>query len=127
MVLCCVVGIFFIQYVILSKLCQGKISSVFQMRDLICDVVGKNSLPFNMPNDQYPLKQMITQCNLLFQPLSIESCTGIKFPDIKSSGVSLRSQRMKLPASVGQKKVKAIEQLLGELNLGKWSELTGDS
>uniref|UniRef100_A0A0P4WIS0 DNA methyltransferase 1-associated protein 1 n=1 Tax=Scylla olivacea TaxID=85551 RepID=A0A0P4WIS0_SCYOL len=50
-------------------------------------------------------------------PPSLESCTGIKFPDIKSSGVSLRSQRMKLPASVGQKKVKAIEQLLTELNL----------
>ncbi|KAK3882263.1 hypothetical protein Pcinc_013343 [Petrolisthes cinctipes] len=50
-------------------------------------------------------------------PPSLESCTGIKFPDVKSSGVSLRSQRMKLPASVGQKKVKAIEQLLGELNL----------
>nr|XP_045612056.1 DNA methyltransferase 1-associated protein 1-like [Procambarus clarkii] len=50
-------------------------------------------------------------------PPSLESCTGIKFPDVKSSGVSLRSQRMKLPASVGQKKVKAIEQLLTELNL----------
>lgn len=48
----------------------------------------------------------------------MESCTGIKFPDVKASGVSLRSQRMKLPASVGQKKVKAIEQLLTELNLG---------
>ncbi|XP_042859863.1 DNA methyltransferase 1-associated protein 1-like [Penaeus japonicus] len=50
-------------------------------------------------------------------PPSVESCTGIKFPDVKASGVSLRSQRMKLPASVGQKKVKAIEQLLTELNL----------
>ena len=38
---------------------------------------------------------------------------------MKSSGVSLRSQRMKLPASVGQKKAKAIEQLLAELGLGK--------
>ncbi|KAG0728491.1 DNA methyltransferase 1-associated protein 1 [Chionoecetes opilio] len=50
-------------------------------------------------------------------PSWTQLCTGIKFPDIKSSGVSLRSQRMKLPASVGQKKVKAIEQLLTELNL----------
>ncbi|XP_076068727.1 DNA methyltransferase 1 associated protein 1 isoform X2 [Oratosquilla oratoria] len=48
---------------------------------------------------------------------SVESCTGIKFPDMKASGVSLRSQRMKLPASVGQKKVNAIEQLLGELGI----------
>lgn len=38
---------------------------------------------------------------------------GIKFPDFKGhSGVHLRSQRMKLPPSVGQKKTKAIEQLL---------------
>ncbi|XP_066952048.1 DNA methyltransferase 1-associated protein 1 [Macrobrachium rosenbergii] len=50
-------------------------------------------------------------------PPNMESCTGIKFPDLKTTGVSLRSQRMKLPASVGQKKVKAIEQLLAELNL----------
>ncbi|XP_013418999.1 DNA methyltransferase 1-associated protein 1 isoform X2 [Lingula anatina] len=41
--------------------------------------------------------------------------TGIKFPDSKQSGVSLRSQRMKLPATVGQKKTKAIEQVLDEL------------
>lgn len=42
---------------------------------------------------------------------------GIKFPDFKSSGVSLRSQRMKLPPSVGQKKSKAIEQMLSEIGL----------
>lgn len=43
---------------------------------------------------------------------------GIKFPDYKNSGVSLRSQRMKLPANVGQKKSKAIEQMLQEMGLG---------
>lgn len=42
---------------------------------------------------------------------------GIKFPEIKSSGVSLRSHKMKLPGSVGTKKAKAIEQLLIELNV----------
>lgn len=42
---------------------------------------------------------------------------GIKFPDYKNSGVSLRSQRMKLPANVGQKKSKGIEQALQELGL----------
>jgi DNA methyltransferase 1-associated protein 1 len=47
---------------------------------------------------------------------NIESA-GIKFPEVKSSGASLRSQRMKLPAAVGQKKTKAIEQLLNELNI----------
>nr|CAG4636210.1 EOG090X076S [Eubosmina coregoni]SVE69832.1 EOG090X076S [Eubosmina coregoni] len=43
--------------------------------------------------------------------------SGIKFPEFKASGVFLRSQRMKLPPSVGQKKSKAIEQMLTELGL----------
>lgn len=42
---------------------------------------------------------------------------GIKFPDIKSSGTSVRSSRMKLPSSLGQKKVKAVEQLLQEIGI----------
>ncbi|CAL1538481.1 unnamed protein product [Lymnaea stagnalis] len=42
---------------------------------------------------------------------------GIKFSDFKASGTSLRSQRMKLPATIGQKKTKAIEQVLEELGL----------
>ncbi|KAI1288071.1 DNA methyltransferase 1-associated protein 1 [Halotydeus destructor] len=42
---------------------------------------------------------------------------GIKFPENKSSGTMLRSTKMKLPASVGQKKAKAIETLLQELNV----------
>lgn len=45
---------------------------------------------------------------------------GIKFPDLKSSGVTVRSQRMKLPSSVGLKKIKNIEQSLQELNIGKF-------
>ena len=44
--------------------------------------------------------------------------TGIKFPELKTSGVYLRSQRLKLPPSVGQKKSKAIESMLTELGLG---------
>ncbi|KAH7957601.1 hypothetical protein HPB52_020739 [Rhipicephalus sanguineus] len=47
---------------------------------------------------------------------AVESA-GIRFPDFKACGVSLRSHRMKLPASVGQKKTKAIEQLLQELGV----------
>jgi DNA methyltransferase 1-associated protein 1 len=42
---------------------------------------------------------------------------GIKFPETKISGVSLRSYKMKLPPSVGQKKTKAIDQLLEELQI----------
>lgn len=45
---------------------------------------------------------------------------GIKFPDFKNSGVSLRSQRMKLPANVGQKKSKGIEQILQEIGMGNY-------
>ncbi|KAK9497631.1 hypothetical protein O3M35_004322 [Rhynocoris fuscipes] len=43
--------------------------------------------------------------------------SGIKFPDLRGTAIYLRSQRMKLPANLGQKKVKAIEQLLSELNI----------
>jgi DNA methyltransferase 1-associated protein 1 len=43
--------------------------------------------------------------------------TGIKFPDFKNSGVTLRSHRMKLPSNVGQKKSKAIEQMLLDLGI----------
>uniref|UniRef100_A0A8C4EB34 DNA methyltransferase 1-associated protein 1 n=1 Tax=Dicentrarchus labrax TaxID=13489 RepID=A0A8C4EB34_DICLA len=45
---------------------------------------------------------------------AVPETAGIKFPDFKSAGVTLRSQRMKLPSSVGQKKNKAIEQILME-------------
>lgn len=45
---------------------------------------------------------------------AVPETAGIKFPDFKSAGVTLRSQRMKLPSSVGQKKIKAIEQILIE-------------
>ncbi len=38
---------------------------------------------------------------------------------MKGSGVSVRSQRMKMPANVGQKKIKGVEQLLQELGVGK--------
>ncbi|XP_059840132.1 DNA methyltransferase 1-associated protein 1 isoform X3 [Hypanus sabinus] len=48
---------------------------------------------------------------------TVPETAGIKFPDFKSAGVTLRSQRMKLPSSVGQKKIKAIEQMLTELGV----------
>jgi len=43
--------------------------------------------------------------------------TGIRWAEVKTSGVSCRSARMKLPASVGMKKSKAIENMVGELGL----------
>lgn len=51
--------------------------------------------------------------------LQVAEPTGIKFPDFKNSGVSLRSQRIKLPGSLGQKKLKGIEQTLIDMKLGK--------
>ncbi|CAF4848880.1 unnamed protein product [Pieris macdunnoughi] len=37
---------------------------------------------------------------------------GIKFPEARGTGVWLRSQRMKLPPGIGQRKTKALEQEL---------------
>lgn len=42
---------------------------------------------------------------------------GVKFPESKGAGVYLRSGKMKMPASVGTKKAKAVEQLLEELGV----------
>lgn len=53
--------------------------------------------------------------SLIFKAV-VESA-GIKFPDSKTSGVSLRSYKMKLPPSVGLKKTKAIEQSLEKLQI----------
>lgn len=64
-----------------------------------------------------PKKKVIQQKNIKTDNTNVDSA-GIKFADFKGSGVSIRSQRMKLPASVGQKKAKAIEQLLKELDIG---------
>lgn len=43
--------------------------------------------------------------------------TGIKFADLRGSGVSLRSQKMKLPANIGQKKAKALELAIQEFKV----------
>ncbi|KAG7306422.1 hypothetical protein JYU34_009055 [Plutella xylostella] len=43
--------------------------------------------------------------------------SGIRFPESRGAGVWLRSQRMKLPPGVGQRKTKAIEQELRQLNI----------
>lgn len=45
--------------------------------------------------------------------------SGIKFSDLRGTGVSLRSQKMKLPANIGQRKVKALEQAIHEFKVGK--------
>jgi len=62
-----------------------------------------------MPTQQRPSKVDVVVS-------AIESA-GIKFADLRGTGVSLRSQKMKLPASVGQKKTKALEALLQEFKV----------
>ena len=42
---------------------------------------------------------------------------GIRFPDYKSAGVMLRSQMMKLPSNLSQRRIKSLELLLNELKL----------
>jgi len=76
---------------------------------------------FNFMNILYLTKLL---CRTFPQPTVDTPSSGIKFPDFKTSGVFLRSQRMKLPPSVGQKKSKAIEQMLTELGLGKTNFFT---
>jgi hypothetical protein len=72
---------------------------------------------------------------------AVVESAGIKFPDNKTAGVSLRSYKvcifnsliklvlyeffpfkMKLPPSVGLKKTKAIEQLLEKLQIGDYED-----
>lgn len=66
------------------------------------------------------------------KPSKIDSVTnaiesaGIKFTDLRGTGVSLRSQKMKLPANVGQKKAKSIEQALQEFKVDSTPPPTED-
>lgn len=48
------------------------------------------------------------------------STISIKFQDFKTSGASLRSQRLKLPTSLGGKKAKALENMLSHLELDQY-------
>lgn len=51
-----------------------------------------------------------------FKLQAVESA-GIKFNDLRGTGIAARSSKMKLPPSVGQKKVKALEQALLEFKV----------
>jgi len=59
------------------------------------------------------------------EPAQLET-TGIRWPDGKASGVTLRSARMKLPNGVGLKKTKAIENMCQELSLETLPPCTDD-
>lgn len=56
--------------------------------------------------------------HFLIRKKAVESAgSGIKFTDLRGTGVSPRSMKMKLPTSVGQKKAKALEQALVEFKV----------
>ncbi|KAL6728928.1 hypothetical protein Aduo_000030 [Ancylostoma duodenale] len=57
-----------------------------------------------------------TTTNLSFNPVDI-SVSAIRFPEFKSAGAHLRSQEMKLPTNIGQKKLKNIEVVLSKCKL----------
>jgi hypothetical protein len=46
---------------------------------------------------------------------------GLKFPEFRSQGPHLRSQEMKMPTNIGQKKLKAIETVFEKLKIGSLS------
>lgn len=54
---------------------------------------------------------------ICFPKQAVESA-GIKFNELRGTGVSLRSTKMKLPTNVGQKKSKALDMALAEFRVG---------
>ena len=66
-----------------------------------------------------------TSTNVASKSLS-ELNSGIKWPESKAVGASTRSHYMKLPANLGNKKSKAIEQLLVEYGLEVWPKAASE-
>ncbi|KAI6230066.1 hypothetical protein M3Y99_01097100 [Aphelenchoides fujianensis] len=54
---------------------------------------------------------------LAAQLFASETSTNLRFSEFRSAGPHLRSQEMKLPSNVGQKKMKAIEQAIEKYKL----------
>lgn len=73
---------------------------------------------YRLKRDKKPIKKKLPKKkgDLPDKQVKAES-SGVKFPEGKGAGVYLRSGRMKMPASVGTKKAKAVEQLLEELGV----------
>ncbi|WKX90365.1 hypothetical protein Q1695_009308 [Nippostrongylus brasiliensis] len=57
-----------------------------------------------------------TSTNINFNPVDLP-ISAIRFPEFKSAGAHLRSQEMKLPTNIGQKKLKNIEVVLNKCKL----------
>lgn len=89
---------------------NSSISSTTPATSSASNLISSQAIDLNSSGNQKSLKK-----SLIFKAV-VESA-GIKFPDSKTAGVSLRSYKMKLPPSVGLKKTKAIEQLLEKLQI----------
>ncbi|KAK6056649.1 DNA methyltransferase 1-associated protein 1 [Cooperia oncophora] len=50
-------------------------------------------------------------------PMDPSTVSTIRFPEFKSAGAHLRTQEMKLPTNIGQKKLKNIEVVLNKCKL----------
>lgn len=53
-----------------------------------------------------------------FMKLNFQDHSSLRFPEFRSAGAHLRSQEMKLPTNIGQKKLKNIETVMEKLKLG---------
>jgi len=82
-------------------------------------LIARTDIPNSAQTKRLGKKQKL---NIVGRPRSLENQAvvdqnGIRWPDVKTSGVTVRSQRTKLPISVGLKKTKAIECMLNELGI----------
>jgi len=102
----------------LQKLIMQADSSTSKMTSSAADKKNKKKTPPTTPSgEKRKDKSGGGSGGAAIDPGSVDMSAGIKFPDTKASGVSLRSQRMKLPPNVGQKKGKAIDQMLSEVGV----------
>ncbi|XP_060536596.1 DNA methyltransferase 1-associated protein 1 isoform X2 [Cylas formicarius] len=86
------------------------------LQKLISQADSQNDTPRKI-DKKNPKRKIVNPSRPSKVDSSAVESAGIKFPDFKNSGVSLRSQRMKLPGNVGQKKSKNIEQTLQDMSL----------
>ncbi|CAO1320097.1 unnamed protein product [Diamesa hyperborea] len=89
---------------------QKLISQADQQGDQSATTPSARKHDKKMNKKKLPLQQRPSKTDVV---TSME-LAGIKFGDIKGTGVTLRSQKMKLPANLGQKKTKALELILAE-------------
>lgn len=96
----------------MSPALSKKKTSQFKKAGSLLGAVSSNALL-----NSVIFKLEINQINGSFQ-LDVCSSSSLRFPEFKSSGPHLRSQEMKLPTNVGQKKLKNIETVLQQCKMG---------